>query len=100
MAQERYVTSEAIQSIIDEITEDVIPAVKQWRAMVDSTDVGFPGWGLLGEVVIGRRYDHLQDDVRDKLTQAISVLETWTHQLDTARGNWRTAEERSTAVYA
>ncbi|MET8138838.1 hypothetical protein ABZU32_00870 [Sphaerisporangium sp. NPDC005288] len=99
MVQERYVTSEAIQSIINEINEDVIPAIKEWRAMVDSTEIGFPGWGALGEVVIGLRYDHLQDDVRAKLSEAVSVLETWTHQLDTARSNWRTAEERSTAVY-
>ncbi|WP_248961034.1 hypothetical protein [Sphaerisporangium perillae] len=114
--QERYVTSEAIKSIIKEINEDVIPAIKEWRALVDSTDVpdlglpgglgnslpgwmSIPGWGVVGEVVIGVRYHRLQDDVRDKFTEAISVLETWTHQLDTAQRNWRTAEDQSTAVY-
>ncbi|GGL14913.1 hypothetical protein Sme01_16210 [Sphaerisporangium melleum] len=99
MTQERYVTSEAIGSIIHEINEDVLPAIKEWRSMIDSTDVGFPGWGALGEVVVGLRYTQIQDDVREKLTEAIAVLETWTHQLETARRNWRTAEDRSTAVY-
>ncbi|GAA3812114.1 hypothetical protein GCM10022226_35960 [Sphaerisporangium flaviroseum] len=99
MTQERYVTSAAIASIIKEIDEDVIPAVQEWRALVDTTVVGFPGWGALGEVVIGLRYRHVQDDVREKFTDALTVLSTWTEQLDTARRNWRTAEEQSTAVY-
>ncbi|MFC4584694.1 hypothetical protein [Sphaerisporangium corydalis] len=99
MGQERYVTSAAIESIIKEIDEDVLPAVKEWRSLVDSTVVGFPGWGAIGEVLIGVRYRNVQDDVREKFSEAISVLETWTRDLDVARRNWRTAEEQSTAVY-
>ncbi|MEV6982922.1 hypothetical protein AB0M95_16895 [Sphaerisporangium sp. NPDC051017] len=99
MGQERYVTSAAIESIIKEINEDVIPAVKQWRALVDTTVVGFPGWGALGEALIGMRYRDVQNDVREKFGEAITVLETWNRQLDTARGNWRAAEDASTTVY-
>jgi hypothetical protein len=99
MGQERYVTSAAIESIIKEIDQDVIPAVREWRDLVDSTAVGFPGWGVVGEVMIGVRYRDVQDDVREKFTEALTVLSTWTRQLDTARRNWRTAEDQSTAVY-
>jgi hypothetical protein len=100
MGQDRYVTSAAIESIIKEINEDVIPAVKEWRDLVDTTVVGFPGWGAIGELLIGLRYRNMQDDVREKFDEAVSVLSVWNHQLDTARRNWRTAEEQSTAVYA
>ena len=75
------------------------PCVSGGR-LVDTTAVGFPGWGGVGEVMIGLRYRNIQDDVREKFTEALTVLETWDHQLDTARRNWRTAEEQSTAVYA
>ncbi|MDH2425082.1 hypothetical protein [Sphaerisporangium sp. TRM90804] len=100
MVQARYVTSAAIQSIIDEIDADVIPAVKEWRALVDTTTVGFPGWGVLGELVIGLRYRDVQDDVREKFSEAVTVLEGWTVSLETARANWRAAEDASAVVYA
>ncbi|GII60385.1 hypothetical protein Skr01_04700 [Sphaerisporangium krabiense] len=99
MGQEKYVTSAAIESIIKEIDQDVVPAVREWRGLVDTTTVGFPGWGALGELIIGLRYRQVQDDVRGKLAEAVTVLETWTRQLDTARANWRAAEDASTAVY-
>lgn len=99
MGQTRNVTSVAIQRVINEISEDVIPAVKHWDALVDTTHVAFPGWGALGEVMVGLRYRNLQDDVQEKFSQAISVLEDWNVKLDTARTNWRTAEDRSVVVY-
>ena len=99
MGQERYVTSAAIESIIKEIDEHVTPAIKEWRALVDTTEVGFPGWGAIGEIVIGFRYRQVQGDVRQKFDEALGVLATWTHQLDTAKRNWHTAEDQSTAVY-
>ncbi|WP_424535193.1 hypothetical protein ACOZ38_34280 [Sphaerisporangium viridialbum] len=99
MGQDKYVTSAAIASIIKEINEDVLPAVREWRALVDTTVVGFPGWGAIGEVAIGLRYRHIQDDVQGKFDEAIFTLSDMTDRLETARVNWRTAEDRSEVVY-
>ncbi|MEV7009929.1 hypothetical protein [Streptosporangium sp. NPDC051022] len=99
MMQDRYVTSTAIQSIRTEIGDDVIPKIKELRGLVDSTDVTAPGWGAVGELAIGIRYRDVQDDAREKLGQALDVLESWLEALTTATVNWQTAEYNSTVVY-
>ncbi|MEU4538753.1 hypothetical protein AB0G15_28285 [Streptosporangium sp. NPDC023825] len=99
MTQEKYVTSKAIESIRKEIEEDVIPRIKEMRAMLGDTTVGFPGWGAVGELAVGMRYREVQRDVGEKFDDAVEVLESWTVALTTARVNWRTAEDDSTVVY-
>ncbi|MEU4830405.1 hypothetical protein [Streptosporangium sp. NPDC023615] len=99
MTQERYVTSTAIESVRTEIEEDVIPRLKELRAMLGDTTVGFPGWGLVGEAAVGIRYREVQRDVGEKFDDAVAVLESWTAALTTARANWRAAEDNSTVVY-
>ncbi|MFI6507404.1 hypothetical protein ACIBCT_07360 [Streptosporangium sp. NPDC050855] len=99
MTQERYVTSMAIESIRAEIEEDVIPKLKEFRAMIGDTTVGFPGWGAIGEVAVGMRYREVQRDVGEKFDDAVAALESWTVALTTARANWRAAEDNSTVVY-
>ncbi|MGC5011033.1 hypothetical protein ACLQ2R_09750 [Streptosporangium sp. DT93] len=99
MTQERYVTSTAIESIRAEIEEDVIPRLKELRAMLGDTAVGFPGWGLVGEAAVGMRYRTVQRDVGEKFDDAVEVLESWASALGTARANWRAAEDSSTVVY-
>ncbi|MFC6087176.1 hypothetical protein [Sphaerisporangium aureirubrum] len=99
MSQERYVTSAAIEGIVKEIDEDVLPAIRRMRALIDTTGVPFPGWGAVGELLVGVPYGRVQDDVREKFAEAEAVLEAWAGRLETARRNWRTAEEQSTVVY-
>ncbi|MGS2640756.1 MULTISPECIES: hypothetical protein [unclassified Streptosporangium] len=99
MTQEKYVTSKAIESIRKEIEEDVIPRIRELRAMLGDTTVGFPGWGAVGELAVGMRYREVQRDVGEKFDDAVEVLESWTVALTTARVNWRTAEDDSTVVY-
>ncbi|GAA3115044.1 hypothetical protein [Streptosporangium carneum] len=99
MTQDRYVTSTAIQSIRTELDDDVIPKIGELRGLIDSTDVPFPGWGGVGELAIGLRYRQVQEDAREKLSQALDVLESWQEALNTAAVNWRTAEYNSTVVY-
>ncbi|GAA5062474.1 hypothetical protein HNP84_007943 [Thermocatellispora tengchongensis] len=98
MAQDRYVTSAAIEGIRTEIRDDVIPSVRAVGALVDETTLDFPGWGAVGELAIGSRYREVQDDVRQKFEDAVTVLENWMDALWTARINWRTAEDMSSVV--
>ncbi|MCG5220536.1 hypothetical protein [Streptosporangium sp. KLBMP 9127] len=98
MTQEKYVTSKAIAGIQQEIELDVIPAVQAVANMIDTTVLSTPGWGVLGELAIGIRYSAVQDDVEDKFEEAITVLDSWIKMLDTARSNWRTAEDQSSLV--
>ncbi len=99
MTQDRYVTSAAIRAIRTEVAEDVIPKIKELRGLIDSTDVAAPGWGGVGELAIGLRYRQVQDDARQKLAQALDVLESWQEALETAETNWRNAEYNSVVVY-
>ena len=99
MTQDRYVTSKAIRGIGTEIGDDVVPQIRELRTLVDSTELGGAGWGLVGEAAIGLHYREVQKDVREKLAQALDVLESWQDTLNTAAGNWQTAEVNSTVVY-
>jgi hypothetical protein len=99
MTQDRYVTSKTIRGIGTEIGDDVVPQIRELRAMVDSTELGGAGWGGVGELAVGLHYRNVQQDVREKLAQALDVLESWQDTLDTAAGNWQTAETNSTVVY-
>jgi hypothetical protein len=99
MTQDRYVTSKTIIDLGTEIGDDVVPQIKELRVLVDSTDLGGAGWGLVGELAIGLHYRSVQKDVREKLTQALDVLESWEVTLNTAATNWHTAEVNSTVVY-
>jgi hypothetical protein len=99
MTQDRYVTSKTIRGIGTEIGDDVVPQIRELRAMVDSTELGGAGWGGVGELAVGLHYRNVQQDVREKLAQALDVLESWQDTLDTAAGNWQAAEINSTVVY-
>ncbi|MEU7895537.1 hypothetical protein AB0B45_22105 [Nonomuraea sp. NPDC049152] len=98
MAQDIHVTSTAIASIQRNLTEKVLPALRRLKQEIGSTDVGFPGFGTLGLVMIGQ-YSHTQDDVRRYIDEAIDTVLEWIKALETIKTNWLKAELNSTVVY-
>ncbi|WP_214414281.1 hypothetical protein [Sphaerisporangium fuscum] len=97
--QDRYVTSKAIDGVIHQIDDTLLPWLQELHDMVDATTVGFPGFGLVGEVVFGFLYRAKQNDVRGEFKEAMTVAHGWTENLGTAKKNWRAAEDASTVVY-
>ncbi|GGL56096.1 hypothetical protein [Planomonospora parontospora] len=98
MSQDKYVTSSCISNIQRNLDDKVLPALRDLREDIDSTDVGFPGFGVLG-VVFGGKYSDVQEDVRKMTDDAVSTVEAWVIALETIKRNWRAAEESSAVVY-
>jgi hypothetical protein len=97
--QERYVTSAGIESVRKKIDTDAKQFFADVKGYVDDTDVSFPGWGVLGSLIIGIRYGKIQDDVRGLMDNGHDTMDAWSTALDTIKKNWKKAEDSSTAVY-
>ncbi|GAA0846664.1 hypothetical protein ACFQVD_40055 [Streptosporangium amethystogenes subsp. fukuiense] len=98
MAQDKYVTSSSIGNIQRNLGEKVIPGLRELKSDIDSTDVGFPGFGLIGALT-GSKYSQTQDDIKNMVEDAITSVEAWIAALETIKKNWRAAEDASTVVY-
>lgn len=97
--QERYVTSAAIESVRKKVDTDLKKFFADLKGYVDDTDIPFPGWGVLGSLLIGFQYSRMQDDVRAKADNGHESAEAIATALGTVRDNWRKAEDASTVVY-
>ncbi|MGV9772952.1 hypothetical protein [Streptosporangium sp. NPDC003464] len=98
MAQDKYVTSSAIANIQRNLGERVIPGLHELKKDIDSTDVGFPGFGLLG-MLMGSKYAQTQDDIKQMVDDAVTTVDAWISALETIKKNWRDAEDANTVVY-
>jgi hypothetical protein len=97
--QERYVTSEAIESVRQKIDSDLKQFFVDVKTYIDDTDVPFPGWGALGALLIGFQYSNMQNDVRKKADDGYDTADAMATALGVVKTNWRRAEDASTVVY-
>ncbi|WP_285707223.1 hypothetical protein [Microtetraspora sp. NBRC 16547] len=98
MSQDIHVTSTCITNVQRNLNEYLLPALKELKKDIGSTDVGFPGFGTLGAVMLGR-YGDVQHNVRGRTEDAIETVEAWIEALETIKKNWIQAENNSTVVY-
>lgn len=97
--QERYVTSEAIESVRKKIDTDLKQFFTDVKTYIDDTDISFPGWGALGALLIGFQYSHMQNDVRQKADDGHDTADAMATALGVVKTNWKNAEDASTVVY-
>ncbi|GAB2816123.1 hypothetical protein GCM10027176_20960 [Actinoallomurus bryophytorum] len=97
--QERYVTSEGIESVRKKIDTDLKQFFTDVKTYVDDTDLSFPGWGALGSLLIGFQYSHIQNDVRQKADDGHDTADAMATALGVVKTNWRNAEDANTVVY-
>ncbi|MFC5751497.1 hypothetical protein [Actinomadura rugatobispora] len=93
--QEKYVTSEGIESIRVTLQQEAIPFFQQVKKMVGETDVGFPGFGLLGMIAISPTYNNVQTEMERYMQDAVDVMEAWRTALEDIKRVWRAAEDYS-----
>ncbi|SEG79440.1 hypothetical protein SAMN04489712_112216 [Thermomonospora echinospora] len=99
MTQDRHVTSEGIGKVRAKVVGDLKRMIDEMRTDIDSTDVGPPGFGLLGEIVFGWKYREIQEHCREILGQAGETLDAWGTSLTVIQQNWRNAENANTVQY-
>jgi hypothetical protein len=97
--QERYVTSEAIESVRKKIDTDLKQFFTDVKTYIDDTDIPFPGWGALGTLFIGFQYSNMQNDVRQKADDGHDTADAMATALGVVKTNWKNAEDANTVVY-
>jgi hypothetical protein len=97
--QEIHVVSSAIGEIRTKIATEITPTIQKAHTDIDTTSVGFPGFGLLGQVAFGIAYGQIQGYSRQVLQNALDTLGAWDTSLGQIEKNWRNAEDKSTVVY-
>ncbi|MFD0887460.1 hypothetical protein ACFQ08_23190 [Streptosporangium algeriense] len=98
MSQNIYVTSTCIANIQRNLNERVAPAFEDLKTKVGETDVGFPGFGILG-LAFGSAYESTQRDVKQSVADATAAVNAWIGALETIKQNWKDAEEASKVTY-
>ena len=96
MTQDRYVTSNGIEKLRKKVTDEIKPVLVKSKNDIKGTDVGFPGFGILGEMLFGWKYRELMHYAEDVLGEAVTTVTKWDGALTDIKTNWRKAEDNST----
>ncbi|HUR07373.1 MAG TPA: hypothetical protein VM347_32850 [Nonomuraea sp.] len=97
--QEIYVTSTAIGHVRDRVDDELKAAISFVRSLVGTVGVEAPGFGVLGDMVLGGTYDGMCRWADSTLGQAEETVDGWVGALGTAERNWRAAEKHSAVRY-
>src|ERR1700731_1816033 len=90
-----HVTSKAIRKCGKSLSTEVKPLAIGAKNDVDKTEVGFPGFGLIG-LGIQAGYHEIQTYARNYLQAAADCLERFHTQLNDVATNWEKAKDSST----
>ena len=99
MSQEIHVTSQGIGSLIKRLDTDLTPLFTGLRDGLSATDIPAPGFGQVGDLILGGEYHSMQVVARDILQGVVDVIDDWQATLGVAAKNWRTAEDANIVRY-
>lgn len=97
--QEIYVTSTAIGHLRDRVDDELKVAMSFVRSLVGTVGVDAPGFGVLGEMVLGGTYDGMCRWADSTLGEAEKTIDSWSGALTQAERNWHAAEKASVVRY-
>ncbi|MEV0350446.1 hypothetical protein AB0H88_32085 [Nonomuraea sp. NPDC050680] len=97
--QEIYVTSTAIGHLRDRVDDELKVALSFVRSLVGTVGVEAPGFGVLGEMVLGGTYDGMCRWADSTLGEAEKTIDSWSGALTQGERNWHTAEKASAVRY-
>lgn len=97
--REIYVTSTAIGHLRDRVDDELKAALSFARSLVGTVGVESPGFGVLGEMVLGGTYDGMCHWADSTLGKAEETVDSWVGALSQAERNWRAAERHSAVRY-
>lgn len=91
----RYITADAIGGVRRQLRDDVVPIFTEVRQIFEENrTLDVPGWGPLGELMVGALYRSLIDSFAGHTDTALGVVNKWEREdLSHAERNWRTAED-------
>ncbi|MCP2345961.1 hypothetical protein [Nonomuraea roseoviolacea] len=97
--QEIYVTSHTIGHVRDRCDDELKEWLVHLRQIVATLTIGPPGFGIVGDHVIGGTYDAICREADGLLGGAQEAVESWVRTLDQCQRNWRAAEDHSIVKY-
>ncbi|MFF5212395.1 hypothetical protein [Streptosporangium sp. NPDC000396] len=90
-----HITSDAIDFTRSRLENELKEAVAFVRRMLDTVHIDSPGFGLLGEIILGGTYRATCRQADTVLGEAEDVVDGWCNTLTIAKRNWRAAEDHS-----
>ncbi|MFC4120076.1 hypothetical protein [Nonomuraea zeae] len=94
-----YVTSTSIGALRGRVDSELKVALTFVKDLCDTTSVASPGFGVLGELVMGGTYEDLREWAEKQIGNAEAVCDGWSAALAQAELNWRAAESASKVRY-
>lgn len=93
------VTSTSIAHLRGRVEGELKVNLSFVKSLCGDTGVAAPGFGLLGDRVIGGSYEGVRAWAEKQLGEAVAVCDSWSAALAQAERNWRTAENASKVRY-
>jgi hypothetical protein len=97
--QEIQVTSTSIGHLRDRVDDELKAYMSFVRSLVGTCTVGSPGFGVLGDMMLGGTYEGMCDWADATLGEAEKTVDSWVGALGVAQRNWRAAEQHSVVKY-
>ncbi|MEV1005637.1 hypothetical protein [Nonomuraea sp. NPDC050202] len=94
-----HVTSSSIANLRGRVEQELKANLGFVKSLCDNTSVASPGFGLLGDLVLGGTYESVREWAEKQLGAAEAVCDGWSAALTQAERNWRTAENASKVRY-
>ncbi|MEV0148064.1 MULTISPECIES: hypothetical protein [unclassified Nonomuraea] len=99
VGQEIHVTSRTISHVRDRCDDELKEWLIHLRQIIGTLVIDSPGFGLVGDQVIGKTYDAIRHEADGLLGDAQQAVESWVNALTTCQRNWRSAEDHSIVRY-
>jgi hypothetical protein len=99
-SQDRHITSASIHHTRDRIERELKDETLVFiRSLIDEVHIDAPGFGAVGELILGSAYEDMCWQVYTIFSDAINVVEEGCQALTIGERNWQTAEDRNIVKY-
>lgn len=98
--QDLYVTSNAIKNLRSRVENELQKAAfESARAIMATVVVDSPGFGHLGDLIIGGTFRSVCHDLDETIGEGETAARNMCTTLEVGRFNWQLAENRSVVKY-
>ncbi len=90
-----HVTAATVARTRRRVDGELKGAISHLKLLVRTVDVAAPGFGVIGDLIVGSAYEAIQDHAHRLLGDAEEAVDGWTAALGVAQRNWQAAEAHS-----
>jgi hypothetical protein len=99
-SQDRHITSAAIHHTRDRVEQELKDETLVFiRSLIGEVHIGAPGFGVVGELILGSAYEDMCRQVDTIFGDAIKAVEDCCQALTIGERNWQAAEDHNIVKY-